>query len=178
MPAEERWILDQTLKTDHLNYFTNFYFRLPNSGTMWMPDDSLGKYRNVLQYPQLHEMWSQFGKPETFSITADGNPFNFRLIWAPGRSDPTFLFPHGFIMLDWLLPIIDLNTQVALAITGTGTGKTSGVSIAAPAYGALKRGGKKQLAHRTCCAQSHSRQGAIASPLHSGPDTILFLSWM
>jgi hypothetical protein len=44
---------------------------------------------------------------------------------------PTFLFPHDVVMRDWLLPIIDLNTQVALAITGTGTGKTSGVSIAA-----------------------------------------------
>jgi hypothetical protein len=39
LPAEERWILDQTLQTGNLNYFTNFYFRLPNSGTMWMPND-------------------------------------------------------------------------------------------------------------------------------------------
>ena len=35
--------------------------------------------------------WAANGKPETFTITADGNPFNFRLIWAPGQSDPTFL---------------------------------------------------------------------------------------
>ena len=48
--VEERWILDQTLQTGNLNYFTNFYFRLPNSGTMWMPDNSLGNYRNVFQY--------------------------------------------------------------------------------------------------------------------------------
>ena len=36
LPTEERWIIDQTLQTGNLNYFTNFYFRLPNSGTMWM----------------------------------------------------------------------------------------------------------------------------------------------
>ncbi len=140
LPTEERWIIDQTLKTGNLNYFTNFYFRLPNSGTMWMPDDSLGNYRNVFQYEQLHDAWASNGKPETYTITADGNTFNFRLIWAPGQTDPTFLFPHGYIMLDWLLPIVNLNTQVALAITGTGTGKTSGVAIAALAYCALYPG--------------------------------------
>jgi hypothetical protein len=137
LPAEERWILDQTLKTGNINYFTNFYFRLPNSGSMWMPDDSLGNYRKVFKYEQLHDAWANNGKPDTFTISADGNTFEFRLIWAPGQHDPTFLFPHGYIMLDWLLPIIDLNTQVALALTGTGTGKTSGVSIAALTYCAL-----------------------------------------
>ena len=44
------------------------------------------------------------------------------------------MFSHGYIILDWLLPIFDLNTQVALAITVTGTSKTSGVSIAALTY--------------------------------------------
>jgi hypothetical protein len=92
LPAEERWIIDQTLQTGNLNYFTNFYFRLPNSGTMWMPDDSLGNYRNVFQYEQLHDAWSTNGKPDTFTIRADWNTFAFRLIWAPGQSDPTFLF--------------------------------------------------------------------------------------
>ena len=92
LPAEERWILDQTLQTGNLNYFTNFYFRLPNSGTMWMPDDCLGNYRNVFQYEQLHDAWAQNGKPETFTIPADGNTFSFRLIWAPGQANPAALF--------------------------------------------------------------------------------------
>src|SRR5512136_1618803 len=88
LSAEERWILDQTLKTGNLNYFTNFYFRLPNSGTMWMPDDGPGNYRNVFQYEQLHDAWAANGKPETFTITADGNTFAFRLTWAPASPIP------------------------------------------------------------------------------------------
>ena len=104
LPAEERWILDQTLQTGNLNYFTNFYFRLPNSGTMWMPDDCLGNYRDVFQYEQLHDAWANNGKPETFTITADGNTFNFRLIWAPGQTDPTFLFPCASAFLSDSLP--------------------------------------------------------------------------
>ena len=79
LPAEERWILDQTLQTGNLNYFTNFYFRLPNSGTMWMPDDSLGNYRNVSN-TRLCEMWAKFGKPETFPNTAGDEEMNHAVL--------------------------------------------------------------------------------------------------
>jgi len=93
---------------------------------MWMPDDCLGNYRNVFQYEQLHDAWAQNGKPDTFTISADGNTFNLSPDLGTGQTDPTFLFPHGYIMLDWMLPVVNLDTQVALAITRTGTGKTSG----------------------------------------------------
>jgi hypothetical protein len=39
---QERYIVEQTLKTGNLNIFSEHCMRLPNSGTRWMPDDSLG----------------------------------------------------------------------------------------------------------------------------------------
>ena len=52
-------------RTGNYDLFTNHFFRLPNSGTMWMPDDSTGNYRGIFQYEHLHDLWNSFGKPET-----------------------------------------------------------------------------------------------------------------
>ena len=43
--------------------------------------------------------------------------------------EPTFLLPHGYMFLDWVRPVIDPETNLALVITGTG--KTSSIAVAA-----------------------------------------------
>jgi hypothetical protein len=42
LTPQEKWIIDQTLKTWNLDLFTEYFFRLPISGTRWMPGDSIG----------------------------------------------------------------------------------------------------------------------------------------
>ena len=137
LPAHEKYIFDQTLKTGNLNIFTNYYFRLPNSGTRWTPDDRLGNYRELFRYDVLFGLWKENGKPDSFIVPVDGYDYPINTLWQNEYSDPVFLYPHGYMLLDWSTPIISPATQIALAITGAGTGKTSIVAVAALTYCAL-----------------------------------------
>lgn len=60
--------MDTVLTTGELDLFTNFYMQLPNSGSMWMPDDAIGHYRHLFGYEFLFDAWSQAGKPDEFDV--------------------------------------------------------------------------------------------------------------
>jgi hypothetical protein len=64
LTPQERYIVEQTLKTGNLNIFSEHFMRLPNSGTRWMPDDSLGYYRHLFNYDVLHDAWKKVGRPD------------------------------------------------------------------------------------------------------------------
>ncbi len=130
LTGEDQYIVDQTLKTGNLKLFSEFFFRLPNGGSRWMPGDSLGHYRHLFEYDMLYSAWKTAGKPdENLSITTPDYQDGLRVSWEGDTL--IFLLPHGYLFLDWSLPVIDCKTNVALVETGTGTSKTSSVAVAA-----------------------------------------------
>lgn len=138
--GEDLAVIQETLRTGDLNIFTSRYMCLPNSGTMWMPgNDSVGHYRATFRYDLLYDAWKRLGRPEDqLVVTARAYQYNLRVVWD--GMDPTFLLPHGYMFLDWVKPVIDPVTNLALVITGTGAGKClPGRSIVSCADGTRKR---------------------------------------
>jgi len=138
--GEDLAVINETLRTGDLNIFTSRYMCLPNSGTMWMPgNDAVGHYRAAFRYDLLYDAWKRLGRPEDqLVVTARAYQYNLRVVWD--GVDPTFLLPHGYMFLDWVKPVIDPATNLALIITGTGTGKClPGRSIVSCADGTRKR---------------------------------------
>lgn len=130
LTSQEQWIFDETRRTGNLNIFTNYFFRLPKSGSRWMPGDAIGHYRHVFDYEQLYDAWSAAGRPDdAFDLKAGDQPFHITVDWNANQAE--FLLLHGYLFFDWVKPVIDLRTDIALVITGTGTSKTSSVAIAA-----------------------------------------------
>ncbi|KRT69437.1 MAG: hypothetical protein XU15_C0011G0119 [candidate division NC10 bacterium CSP1-5] len=117
-----------------LNVLTNYYMRLPGGGTRWRAEGGeTGHYRSLFEYGQLHEMWVQAGRPEQeMKLEVEG----FGLMRIETRwtelAEPDFLYPHGYLFLPWVIQngLIDPSVAVVLAITGTGTSKTSAVAVA------------------------------------------------
>ena len=123
--GEDLAIIQETLRTGDLNIFTSRYMWLPHSGTMWLPgDDAVGHYRSTFRYDLLYDAWNKIGRPDDqLTVTTAAYQYHLRVVWD--GVEPTFLLPHGYMFLDWVKPVIDPETNLALVITGTGTGKTS-----------------------------------------------------
>ena len=119
LTPQEKWIVDQTLKTWNLDLFTEYFFRLPNSGSRWMPGDSLGHYRHLFNYDLLYDGWCEAGRPEeSLLVKTPDYQYNLRVLWD--GETPNFLLPHGYLFLDWARPMIDRQTDIALVIAGYG----------------------------------------------------------
>lgn len=131
-------IFERAQRTGDISEFTERFFRLPMSGTWYTTQD------RVEQYAMLHGLWQKKGKPDdevTLLVGDTQQPTTFRVIYDPYYGDnPMFLLPHGFLPLPWLDAFCSPLTSLALAITGTGSGKTCGIAIAMLAYGALYPG--------------------------------------
>ena len=78
---EEEWVIRETLRTGNLNLFTAYFMRLPNSGSMWMPGDRIGHYRELWEYEQLFDAWTRGGQPDEFDIQGEGHIFSLRVVW-------------------------------------------------------------------------------------------------
>jgi len=127
-------IFEATLKTGNLNIFTNYYFRLPFSGTRYTPEDL------VDQYAILHEAWLEAGKPgQELSAITEGEPVKFKVLWED-YSEPVFLLHHGFLLLPWVSDMVQSSKPINVVEGGTGCGKTAGVGIMELAYCALIEG--------------------------------------
>ncbi len=49
--SEDLAVIQETLHTGDLNIFTSRFMWLPNSGTMWLPDDDcVGHYPTLFRY--------------------------------------------------------------------------------------------------------------------------------
>jgi hypothetical protein len=137
---EETSIVEQTLKTGNLNLFSERFFRLPDGGTRWMIGDALGHYKHLFTHELLETAWRKAGRPdERMEVVTADYRYGLRVLW-PGGSTPDFLLPHGYLFLDWALPMVSLKTDLSLAIAGTGTSKTSSVAVAALIYCVLYPG--------------------------------------
>jgi len=139
LTPQEEDIFKRTLKTGNLDIFTEHFFRLEWSGTWFTPED------RVEQYDALYSIWTDLGKPDKefgAKIGVEGVPTVFKLMWDPYYAGgyPMILLPHGYRLLPWVKEFINPRITKALAITGTGSGKTSGVAIAALSYCALYPG--------------------------------------
>jgi hypothetical protein len=148
LTSEELWIVEETRRTGNLDIFTHHFMRLPNGGSMWMPTgDTSGHYRALFKYEDLWKAWKTAGRTdETLPIVTTDYTYELRVLWD-GGDDPTFLLPHGYLFLDWVKPVVDKDTHIALVETGTGTGKTSALAIACLTYCALYPGfGARNLA--------------------------------
>jgi hypothetical protein len=133
LTADEQWVVEQTLKTGNLDLFSERFMRLPNSGTRWMPGDSLGHYRHIFNYELLYDGWLKSGRPEdTLKVTTPDHQYGLRVIWS--GDEPHFLLPHGYLFLDWAKPVVSRKNNIALVIAGTGTAKTSSMAVAALIY--------------------------------------------
>lgn len=114
-------IFEATLKTGDLNIFTNYYFRLPFSGTRYTPEDL------VEQYAVLHEAWLKAGKPDReLSAMVDGERVTFKVLWEDYR-EPVFLLHHGLLLLPWVNEMVRSGKRVTVVEGGTGSGKTCGI---------------------------------------------------
>lgn len=141
LSAEEWAILDETKRTGNLNLFSGYFFQLPKFGSRWIPhsDDRIGHYRHLFQSEQLFDFWSRNGRQEeSIDVVANGQPYHLLVDW--NGDTPEFLLQHGFIFPDWILPVVGPKTDVALTITGTGSGKTSGAAISSLIYCVLYPG--------------------------------------
>jgi hypothetical protein len=145
LTPQEEDIFKRTLKTGNLDIFTEHFFRLEWSGTWFTPED------RVEQYDALYSIWSALGKPDgRFGAKLDGVPTEFKIMWDPYYGGyPMILLPHGFRSLPWVKEFVSPSITKGLAITGTGSGKTSGLAIAALSYCALFPGfGFRNVAQR------------------------------
>lgn len=120
------------------NAFSERYFQLPMSGTWFTPED------RVEQYELMFDMWNKLGGPsEEFEVIIDESPVSLRVSWdAYYGGDPTFLLPHGFRTMPWMEEFLSPQVTKAVAVTGTGSGKTCGVAVRALTYCALYPGYK------------------------------------
>ena len=135
----EWWTIRETLRTGDLNIFTNYWMRMTNSGTLWMEGDAIGHYRHLFEFEMLYDAWSKAGKPDqALSVQTADYGYDLRILWDADR--PQFLLPHGYLMLEWAVPLIHRDVNIALAITATGTGKTSQIAVAALTYCVLYPG--------------------------------------
>jgi hypothetical protein len=108
-----------------LDLFTEYFFRLPNSGSRWMPGDS--HYRHLFNYDLLYDGWCEAGRPdEAFLVKTPDYHYNLRVLWD--GETPHFLLSHGYLFLDVARPMIEHQTDIALVIAGGGTSKTSGAA--------------------------------------------------
>lgn len=133
---EEEQIIFQTIRTGNYDLFTEYFFKLPYSGTWFTPED------NVDEYIMLYDVWKAMGKPdESFEAEIEGVPVSFRLAWDPYyQGEPIFLLPHGFRTLPWIRRLLSPTITRGLATTGTGSGKTCNVAIMALTYCAIMPG--------------------------------------
>lgn len=134
LTPEEQYIFEQTLKTGDMDIFTEYFFRLPWSGTWYTPED------RVEFYSFLYDYWKRIGQPDdVFTAVVDNKETTFKTSWdEPYYGDyPLFLLHHGFRMLPWLKQFMNPSVPLGIAITGTGTGKTCGVAIYALACCAI-----------------------------------------
>jgi len=145
LTPQEEDIFKRTLKTGDLDIFTEHFFRLEWSGTWFTTED------RVEQYDALYKIWCDLGQPEgEFGCKLDGVTTILKTMWDPYYGDyPMILLPHGFRSLPWVKRFIDPRVTKGIAITGTGSGKTAGLAIAALSYCALFPGfGFRNVAQR------------------------------
>lgn len=138
LTEREEDLFRRVSRTGEWDLFTERYFRLPFSGTWFTTED------RVERYEVLYDIWQEMGKPgESFEVVLDGEPTTFKVGWDTYYDGyPMFLLPHGFRTMPWMRGFLDLSTSKAIAITGTGSGKTCGVAIRALTYCALYPGFK------------------------------------
>lgn len=97
-----------------------------------MPDDAIGHYRHLFDYDTLKDLWIQSGCSPEFEVVSD--PYVYTIVADPVDDHFEFILRHGLLLPDWIKPVVAPGTDVALIVSGTGSGKTSGVAIAALAY--------------------------------------------
>ena len=79
------------------------------------------------------------GKPDVaFDVMAGDFPWHLEVDWQGTQVE--FLLRHGFIFPKWIEPVVAPDMDVALVITGTGTGKTAGAAISSLIYCVLYPG--------------------------------------
>lgn len=134
-PDDER-IFEQTLRTGNLDLFTEHYFRLPWSGTWFTTED------RPEQYEMLYDAWATAGKPRNkFTAVIDEQEVELKLMWDEHYGDfPMILLPHGFRTMPWIRDLVSPRFGLCIAVTGTGSGKTCNVAVAALSYAALYPG--------------------------------------
>lgn len=123
--AEEERLFKEVIRTKNWDLFTEYYFRLPYSGTWFTPED------NPVRFSSMYKFWRGFGEPDDkFIASIDGEDTELQVVWDPYYGGyPIFLLKHGFRTLDWMKEFLDPGITKAVATTGTGSGKTAGVGI-------------------------------------------------
>jgi len=133
-PQEEQLFRDA--QRGNMDSLIEYLFDTEFCGTYFTTED------RVEQYEMLFEVWKGQGSPdEQFTATIEDRPVNLKVLWDPYYGGyPMILLRHGYRVLPWIKPIVSPRTTKGLAITGTGSGKTSNVAIAALTYCVLNPG--------------------------------------
>jgi len=127
--------LFQAAQRGNLNAFSEYYFRLPFSGTRYTPQD------RVRQYAALHAAWKKLGSPgHEMELLVHGKQISYLLEWGDYGSEPCFLYRHGYIFLPWALRMLTSNKEIAVVEGGTGSSKTSSIGVSSIMQCALYAG--------------------------------------
>lgn len=132
---DEERLVDTALRGNY-GPFIEHFFRTPRSGTWYTRDD------RVEQFSVLYEVWRKVGQPEDkFDAEIENRVMGLEVVWDPYYDGlPMFLLPHGFRILDWIGDFVSPQITRGAVTTGTGSGKTANVAVAALAYCALLPG--------------------------------------
>lgn len=118
--------LFQQARENDLNSFSEHFFKLPYSGTVYTPED------RPETYSVLYDEWVRQGKPsDEFDLLIRGEATPYLVAWGGYGSYPMIVFPHGYIFLPWGLKMLTRGRAVTVAEGGTGSAKTSTIAIAA-----------------------------------------------
>ncbi len=124
--TESEKVLFQQARENDLNAFSQHYFKLPYSGTVYTPEDREDTYA------VLYDEWVRQGKPgEDFELLIRGEMTPYLVAWGGYGTYPIIVLPHGYIFLPWGLKMLTIGRIVTVAEGGTGSAKTSTVAIAA-----------------------------------------------
>lgn len=111
-----------------IEQFCAYFFQKRTSGTRWTSEETIGHYRDQFSYDVLVAAWEASGRPNVLDLEAGGTRWG---IEVKGRGNRVlFLLKHGYMFIPKFLRFVSPETDLALAITGTGSGKTSAVCLA------------------------------------------------
>lgn len=119
---EEKRLFDMAVAGE-VNYFTDYYFRGPSSGTWWLPGSTSEQWSRG--YDRILAEWRRQGQLETFLF----KEHVYHVIYSHERSKdfpslPAFHHSHGFLFLPWQLELHNNRTPIRTIIGGFGSGKT------------------------------------------------------
>jgi hypothetical protein len=136
MPLKEsaQLVIDEALRQDNPNWFTNFFIRPKSGGYLVYPESTrhAGYVQKLMSMGQMTATGKVIGKAEDINFVASsgGIRFNVHLEQLPTK-EWAFFEERGYISLPWMLEFYKAEQEERVVIGVPGTGKTMGIGMLA-----------------------------------------------